>query len=49
MAKKQREGARRDETTHSADERVAKKCSRIDKSDTEMDTCTEGRGEAATS
>ena len=37
----------RKETTHSAEEGVAKKHARTDRSDTEMDT--EGEGEAGTS
>ena len=48
-AQKQREEATREETTHSAVEEVSGKHARIDKSDTEMDMCTEGEGEAGTS
>ena len=46
-ALKQREEAMREETTHSAEEEVAEKRAKTDRSDTEMDT--ETGGEAATS
>ena len=39
---KQREEALREETTHSAEEGMAEKHARTDRSDTEIDTCTEG-------
>ena len=48
-AQKQREEARREEATHSPDEEVAEKHARTEKSDTEMDTCTEFGGEVSTS
>ena len=44
---KQREGPRREETTHSAEEGVAEKHARTDRSDPEIDTA--GGGEADTS
>ena len=46
-AQKQSEEARKEETTHSAEEGVAKKHARTDKSDTKMNT--EAKGEAGTS
>ena len=48
-AQKQREEARREETTHSAEEGVAEKHAKTDRSDAELDTCTEGGEEAGTS
>ena len=38
-----REEARREEATHLPEEGVSEKCVRTDKSDTEMDTCTEAK------
>ena len=43
-AQKQKEKVRREETTHSAEEGVAEKCARRDRSDRKINT--EGRGEA---
>ena len=37
------------ETTHSAEERVSEKHARTNKTDIEIDTCTEGEGEVGTS
>ena len=48
-AQNQREKARREETTHSSEEGEAEKHARTNRSDTEMDTCTEGGGEEGTS
>ena len=45
-AQKQREEARMEEKRHSSEEGKAEKHTRTDRKDTEMDTCTEGGGEA---
>ena len=47
-AQKQREEARREKATHSAEEGVSEKHAKTDKSDTEMYACTEGGGETGT-
>ena len=46
---KQREEARREKTAHLPGKGLAEKHERTDRRDTEMDTCTEGGGEACTS
>ena len=53
MPQKHREGARgeearREKATHLPDEGLSEKYARTDKSDTEIDTCSEGGGEADT-
>ena len=48
-AQKQREEAMREETMHSAEEGMPEKSERTDRSDTEMDTYTEGGGKVGTS